>query len=358
MKNRVFILFYLGILLFSTPSLGADYEHPLYLSVRSLALGNAVVSSVHDEQSLFLNPAGLARVKDLQFTLGSLAAEGSQQLVYHSGEIKTANNSFGIDTLNQLVGKNNFGKIQATSTLAILGFGIGVIADGEISSRLVNQVSPTGELGALGTYGVQVGYGFKIAQFKKSRGRVDLGIATKFLSRGGRMQVPPLSAIVGLNKDVLLGDVKSLGSGIGMDSGLQMSYALDGQLEFLSGVVFSDMGYTSFSNKAPRISPFLAAGVGLRMKRRDLTATLTYDYQRITESIDWRKKNHFGLELKFPIVSLYGGLNGLLIPTFGFGVNLSWIQLLVASTGQELGTTVGQNTERRIAAQAQLKFDF
>jgi len=357
MKTLMLALLGFGLLI-SIQGWCADYEHPLYLSVRSLALGGAVTSSVQDEQSLYLNPAGLSRVRDLKLTLASLAAEGSTQLVYHSGEIKTANDHFGVDSLNQLVGKNNFGKVQVNSTLAVLGFGMGVIGDGEVSSRLVNQVSPSGELGTLGTYGVQVGYGLKIAQFKRSRGRVDFGVAGKYLVRGGKMQIPPLSALVGLNKDVLFGDVKGVGQGLGLDLGLQMSYLLNDQLELLSGVVMSDVGYTSFSNRAPRLAPYLAGGIGLRLKRRDVVATLTYDYQRVTESVDWKKKNHLGLELKLPVISLYAGLNGLFIPTVGMGLNLAFAQFMVASTAQELGTTIGQNTERRIAAQVQLKFDF
>ncbi|NBU21353.1 hypothetical protein EBS43_08100 [bacterium] len=357
MKNFIRIIFILGIVL-ALQVLAADYDHPLYLSVRSLALGNAVISSVDDEQSLFLNPAGLAQVRSPKLSLLNLSLEGSHQLVFNSSDAVSVNKDFGIETLNQIIGKNEFAKVQLNTTLAVLGFGIGLIADGEAASRLLNRVSPTGELGAVGTYGVQVGYGLTVAQFRKGRGKVNFGIAGKYLYRVGKIDVPSLSSVLSLDKDTLLGDIKGVGYGLGLDSGLQVSYKLNNKFELLSGAVMSNIGSTTFSNGSPSLAPYLATGLGLRAKSRELTATLTYDLQRITESIDWRKKNHFGLELSLPIISFYGGLNGFWLPSYGVALNLALIRLMVASMAHELGTTIGQNTERRYAAQAQIKFEF
>ena len=79
-----------------------------------------------------------------------------------------------------------------------------------------------------------------------------------------------------------------------------------------------------------------------------------YDYRNILESAyDWRKRNHLGLEVAFPILSIYAGLYQSYL-TFGAGFDLFFFRINAVSYATELGTLVGQDPNRRY----QLRFDF
>ena len=71
---------------------------------------------------------------------------------------------------------------------------------------------------------------------------------------------------------------------------------------------------------------------------------------------EWQKKNHLGLELKFPLFSFYGGINEVSL-TYGVGRNIAMLNLMYLSYGEDQATLAGQDTERRQMVQIALKFD-
>jgi len=94
----------------------------------------------------------------------------------------------------------------------------------------------------------------------------------------------------------------------------------------------------------------------LTYQRAQMKTTLAFDYARILDYADWRKKVHFGGELRFPLFSFYAGMNQLQA-TFGAGLDLGLFKFMYASYAEELGAGSGQDSERRHLLHFSFKFD-
>ncbi len=145
--------------------------------------------------------------------------------------------------------------------------------------------------------------------------------------------------------------------GIGGDVGLHYLTPLSKKISLGTGVSLTDLGGTKFPNGGETQASNLSAGVAAKFQispQADLK--LAYDFTNMTDVDDWRKKSHFGLELKLPMLELWGGFNQVYL-SFGGSFNLWIAKISVATYGTELGTLIRQNDDRRYSLRFDFKFD-
>jgi hypothetical protein len=319
-------------------------------------MGNAFTAIADDEQAIFYNPAGLAGVRNFSFNLLSLNVEASNDLVENLSALMQSFSNPGISSAGVLMGKNLSGRVQATSTFLVPNFGIAAIVDQQVYSRLKNLALPSGVYGAQTTYGIQAGFGIPIKKFKRKKGELRVGIAGKVLWRAGGSVRPTVTQIMSVDTTSLSGNMTEFGTGLGLDAGLQYYRAFKKKYSLQAGLAFKDIGDTSFTSGANFQPSNLTFGVAGTYKYADLKATLSYDYSNILTSMAWMKKNHLGLELKFPLLSLYGGLNQIYF-TYGAGIDLGLVKVMYTSYAEEMGAVTGLDAERRHLLYVTVKLD-
>lgn len=333
---------------------GLDEFRPLYRGVRAQAMGNAFVAVADDEQTIFYNPAGLAGIKGISFNIASLNAQVSSDVLTNYSTITDVLASPTASQINTLIGKNFYVQATGTSGLVAPGFGIVGIYDYQAALRLQNTSLPQGVVAAQNTYGVQLAFGTRILRLK-NRGELRFGAAGKILRRAGGYQNPSLTQILTLSYSTLSENLRSSGMGYGADLGFHFIYPIK-KWKLQVGLVMTDAGDTTFAGGGEVQKSNLTAGVAMVYTGKEMTATFAYDYSRILDYADWRKKTHLGMELKFPLLSLFAGVSEFNL-TFGASLNLALLKVIYSSYAEELGATLGQLTERRHMFHAQFKFD-
>lgn len=329
---------------------------PLYRGVRAQAMGDAATAVAEGEEAIFYNPAALAGHKGLSFNFASANAEVSDDVLNQSNVLTDALASPGPSAVNGLMGKNFYARGQASSSILASGFGIAGLYNYEGAVRVENEAMPQGTIGLLNTYGGQMAFGTRIARFPKKRGELRFGAAAKVMYRSGNYIDPTLGELLTLTSSTLTSQMQNTGIGYGGDVGLQMIYNIKKKVSLQAGLVMTDIGDLAFSGGAPPQNGNLKFGVAAVYRNADLVGTLAFDFARILEDIDWREKTHFGLELKFPVLTLSVGLSELEL-TYGAALNIAAFRIAFVSYAEELATAVFQDTERRYLINVAFKFD-
>ncbi len=336
----------------------ASYSEPLFRGAEAQAMGGAFTATTDDDLSLFYNPAGLAGAKKLKFRFVNVTVEASDDLIKSSSVIMPMlSGGLNSNSINSLIGKNDYIRIQDVSTFSFQGFALAAIGDAQAAVRLLNPYNPTGTIGLQTTYGAQLGYGTTLAKFAKNRGEIRFGVAGKYLQRAGGFQQPSITDLLTLNTANIIGDYKTYGTGIGIDSGTQVIYNFNKKFSVLGGIAVTDIGNTTFSNSSPSQLSSFNAGLGAKYKSHDVLATFAFDYQRVLDSIDWQKKIHLGMQLKFPLLTLYGGFSEC-YPSFGVGLDLGIVQVLYTSYTGQLASLVSIDPEHRNMINVRAEFNF
>ena len=96
-----------------------------------------------------------------------------------------------------------------------------------------------------------------------------------------------------------------------------------------------------------------AVGASLKHTPGFFSFILSYEYSHILSVVDWRQKNHVGLEIGIPRFKLAVGLNQAYV-TGGLTFDFPLLKLQLATYAQELGTFIHQQPNRRVI----LRIDF
>jgi hypothetical protein len=335
----------------------ADEFRPLFRGARAQAMGNAFTAVADDEEALFYNPAGLAGIEKFSFTLVSASADVSNNAVSNYSTFEGVASNPSITSLNNLIGQDLYARGTGMAALTFPGFEVAGIYDQQAAIRLKSLALPEGIIGYQATDGVQAGFGATVWRLRRKRGELRVGAAGKIMYRSGGYQFPTLTELLTLNSSTILANNHALGVGMGADVGTQFIYhASKNKLDLKAGLAMTDIGNTAFSSGAdPQLSN-LSFGLAATLNSRDMQATLAYDYAHILDNTDWRKRNHLGLELKFPVLSLYAGMNQLSF-CYGAALDLWIIRVNFVSYAEEQATVPGQDTESRMMVAATVKFE-
>ena len=320
-------------------------------------MGNAFVAVADDEQAIFYNPAGLAGAKKISLNLGAVDLDVSNELVDGYSELSKSLSNVGLSSINSFIGKQEYARATAASTLVLPGFGIAALYDQQIALRLKNLAFPQGQLGVQTTYGAQIGFGTSLLKKRNaSNGDLRIGVAAKMLYRAGGYQNLTLTQLVTLDTASITQNLTNFGIGYGVDTGLQYVRPFKKKFTLMGGLSLTDIGNTSFSTGADPIVSNLTLGVAGRYETKGFRATMAYDFAHVFDSADWRKKSHLGLELGLPVLSLYAGLNQVSF-TYGAGIDLWLLKLMYVSYAEEQSSAAGLNAERRMMIHLALKVE-
>ncbi len=320
--------------------------HPLYQSTRAQGMGSAMTAIVDDETAIMYNPAALAGIKNMQLNIANIDAQISTQIVTDYAALGKAFMAPSVGSISSLIGKNIYERATLSSMLVLPGFGIAAIYDQQIAVRIKNRALPQAEIGSQLTYGVQAGGGMTLYKFRHKKGEVRFGVAGKNLYRLGGYQHPTFTQMIAFDVKSLVANLSTWGVGYGADAGMQILYRLGRDVQLLASFVAFDIGDTAFSGTSSPQKNNLVAGGALRYRGPDMLATLSYEIQQLDESYDFMQKSHLGVEVKFPLLRLYAGLNQA-YPSYGAAFDLGMVKFSGAVYTQEIGAAMHQNAETR-----------
>lgn len=337
--------------------MGAELSET-WTSVRALGMGNAYSAVVSDGDSLFYNPAGIARIEGFHWTVFDLhAGLNGMSAVESAQEIAKIDQSNLSSTLDSLYGKPIWAGGGTKTAILAPGFAAAGFAGADAGIFLQNRAYPTLNLNYHVDYGIAIGTGFDIVpQFFK------FGIVGRRLNRTGTTLPIGPSRMATLDAEELKDELKRRGTGYGFDMGILLT--APGPIKPSLSFVYKNMGYTTFSHEEgpgapPRIEPEMVVGAALEIDGPLITITPSVDYRYLNrEDIQMGKKLHVGVEVSLPLIDIRAGLNQGYY-TVGAGLSLGILQLDVASYGVELGEYPGQHEDRRYVAALtfQLGFD-
>ncbi len=346
----------LGILL----SIDASaFVNPLYEGASYRGLSGAYTAVANDADALFFNPAGLAGIKGTSIYLGNLTMTASEDVYSIYSDSASSLSGFDASTINAFMGHNIYLRAQTVPILAMPGFALGIIADHQIGFFSHNTALPKIIMGYQTTMGLQAGMGISLTskRVRKGKPQLRLGLAPKILWRKGGFQEISTAKILGITNygSFTTDTFGNYGMGLGLDLGAQYLIPMSKTMTLQAGAAFLDVGGTAFSsNLSSRQESNLSLGVAAVYESGLTRMTFSYDFSNITQSFDWRRKNHLGAEFGFTFLSLYAGMNEAYL-TYGAAVNLWLFKIYAISYAEELGELIQQDANRRYLLRMEVK---
>jgi hypothetical protein len=340
----------LALLISLLPAAEAQDElRELFRGARAQAMGNASVAIVDDEEAVYLNPAGVGGLSKYGFQYFASDVDVSNDVVLSALDGGGSIFSDGLSdaTIQNLMGKDTYARVQITPTILMTNLAVGLLMDGQAAVYAKNPAYPSITLGYQFTNGLQAAYGISLLRNRRSRHEVRVGFGAKLLwRRGGYRLLGPIQ-VTSFNTNTLGEVAGGWGMGYGADIGFQYVNTINPQLKLNYGFAWTDIGDTTFGvSAADPIKNNLSMGIGGTYLTGQTKVTLAYDYRHMTRNTDWRKRNHIGMEVTLPVLTLYGGLNQSYF-TYGAGFDAWLFRITALSYGEELGTYLGQDSSRR-----------
>lgn len=326
-----------------------------YTSVRAMGMGNAYTVLVADGDSLFYNPAGLAKVEgvtwnilDPSIGLGGLASYEAFRSFQSGGNVA--------DFLQDMYGKQFWTHLQLKSTIAIPGFAAGIFGAADSSMQLNNPAYSSFNVNSVVDYGLTAGLAMPLIPKFMSAG-MSVRRTTRY---GGDLTLGP-SILGTLSADTIMNELKRKGTGYAMDLGLNIQGV--GPVRPALSFVWKNVGTTAFTKESGSAAPTsdrdeMIIGAGLTIDALIAQISPTFDYKFANwENVQLGKKIHLGLEVSLPLIDLRAGLNQGYY-TLGAGVGLGFFRCDLATYGVEMGEYPGQLEDRRYMVQFTLDMGF
>lgn len=342
-------------------------RHEFYNGVRQMGMGGTVVTTVNDETALISNPAALGKLRSSYLTVLDPEISGSTNdpgIMTKNGGSTTAFTE-PQDLLNKLnlsPDKHFHALGQIFPSIVTTNFGFGVHAkyryDGEVDTT-INRF----RYNYLNDNAVIMGFNFRIFE-----GRIKFGVSGRIVDRVEANAEADYDTLPTTSTGLQLKDMVREGVGVAGDVGLIMT-APWSWLPSL-GAVWRDAGGTSYdlnegflykTQLRPNLTP-QTVDVGFSVSPilgKRFRAQLSAEYRDAMTSgdeTDQMRRTHLGLELNYAdTLFLRGGMNQRYW-TAGFEFSLMYIQLQIASFGEEVGTTDKTREDRRYMGKFAIRF--
>ncbi len=327
-----------------------------WTSVRALGMGNAYVSVVDNEDSLFYNPAGLARVSGVNWTVfdigaglnGPEALEAAMQLQKIKDEMAS--------TINNLYGKKVWIGAGGKTAVTVPYFGAAGFATGEAGYFQQNPANPRLNLNYYFDYGVAFGSAIDFVP-----GILSVGLTARRVNRTGTTSILGPGSLATLDGASFESELKRRGTGYGVDFGATLR--IPGPVSPAFSFVYRNLGDTAFSHDEgagapPSIKGEMIVGASMQISGPLITITPAFDYRYMNYAKVGTGKNiNLGVEIDLPLIDLRAGLHQGYY-TLGAGVSLGILRADVATWGVELGEYAGQHEDRRYMAQITFELGF
>jgi hypothetical protein len=340
------------IVVLTTKSVTAAEIIDRYMSVRAAGMGNAYAPLATGIDSLFYNPSGLAgnrlELRPLEFRAGVNGIDSYQDALDFKDDVSGTIRKFYGKTINVGVG--------ATTGLALPNFAVAGYDSANVSADLSNPALPSFHVDAVNDYGAAAGFGFDlIPHFMK------WGVAFKKIYRMGGSMDLPVSALATLDDQTIKDQLLNYGNGYSMDTGFTLTFPAPVQPSFT--FVWKDIGNTSFTKTkgifdVPTDKSNMVGAISLDIgfPGLKLIPVIQADYLN-DSSIPLDMKMNAGVELQLLGFSFRGGLHQGYY-TAGFGMDMLFMTLDVATYGVELGEYPGQREDRRYVLALTFDLDY
>ena len=317
-------------------------------SIRALGMGGVRVAHEHEAQALSWNPAYLGFNSGFNVTLADAGLGINGLQAYKS--FKDVDLSQGINGLNGVYGKPLWLGAWGWAALSWNMLGAYYLSFYDVSIMLKDPGIPKMDVSYYRDDFYILGIGYQIVD------HFSLGMNLKRVERvGGNVIFDTAQLLSPGFVENLLPNVKSAlnahGQAFGADLGIV--YRWKRPFHPTIGIVWQDVGYTSFAPSDPaRPVPHLRDNLILSGTFYDSWMGFRlgggFEYRHIRNHDEQLgKKIHVGLELGLPFVDLRAGLyQGY--TSYGLGLDIWLLRLDAARFKQEMGVFPGQTPQERI----------
>lgn len=327
----------------------------MWMSVRAMGMGNAYSGIVDDADALFYNPAGLAKIRGLQWTLFDPAVGANGIQAYDAYKTFSGNGTLE-DKLREFYGKKYWAHVQLKSTVALPGVALGVFGASDLDLRLENPAYSKLYLNSFNDYGITGGTAVTLVPRL-----LTVGMSLRRTTRIGSAQAIGASSLSSLSTTDIEAQLKNKGTAYAADFGLNLEIPTAFPTTF--SFVWKNIGNTQFSHESGAQAPqgdrnemIVALATQFELPIGMLRAAIDYKYIS-WEPVQMGRKINMGAELDLPALDLRAGFHQGYF-SYGVGIDLALLRLDVASYGAELGVYPGQYEDRRYMLQLSMDMNF
>ena len=329
-------------------------EYPtLHRGVRPLGMGGAFTAVADDENALFYNPAGLAKISILNLGILNPLVEISENtidMVKDAGNTDMDDTGEVTDFLREYVGKTQHARISLFPyvgfNIADVGVMVGGLAQSTLDVTVRNPTWPEVHTRIVTDTGLLAGGGLKLPYTGLSG-----GMALKLISRKSLEEVYTAADIAdGIEFD----DDMHSGSGISADIGVIYELPILEIVEPAAGITIQNFPSMNMGD-AEELKSQVNLGLSVRKSIAFTELIGALDYHDLTNSLDEdediAKRIHIGVEVQLPMIaSLRTGFNQGYF-TFGTTLEFGLLRIDFATYGEEVGAYAGQRVDRRTVFQ-------
>lgn len=391
MRNFIFI-FILSIFSYKSFAQNVDFSiHESFISTRAKGMGGAFTAVTDDYNSMFYNPAALARVKEGNL---HLFVRGAIDPKYFdlADDLDKAENAVDeeqaiADVLTKNYGNNFYSRVPTIGAIWIRpNWGVAIIpADLTLNLGMHQQIGPAISVNAY--LDTTLAYSYARNVKWGQAGELSVGATAKLINR---VQASESVGVAQLAGDQDLFDQGSAREGLfgDMDIGFLYSPKIP-EKGFFSLLKAAKPDFALVVRNALDMDPITNLGIigddssdAFKMQRRlDLGSKwqlpqfwvfdpkFAWDVRNILhENWSFEKGNHVGFELGWEMYSWWRGywsvgLNQWAFDfgdlenwTFGFGAELGWFQIDLATWQENVGTETIDIRSRRYMVELSLDF--
>lgn len=352
MKLRL-SLFILIFLLAQQASAAAYKEW--WSSARGMGMGGAYTAVVEDSDVILINPAALARVSGINWTVMDphIGVNNLGVMQEYTAFKATADIAAYVDSR---WGKQTWAGGGVKSAVTVPYFGVAAFGVSDLSMFSENPANPVVNLDYSADYGVAVAGAIDIVPTIMS-----FGLTGKRITRVGTSYPLRASSVADVNAESIQQELKNRGSGYGLDAGVLIT--VPSPIKPTLAVVYKNIGYTSFNHeggmRAPAtIEPELTIAGAFKVDAALIEITPSFEIKHaLDQETQIGKKLHLGVEVSLPLIDIRAGLHQGYY-ALGAGFDIGVMRADVATYGVELGEYPGQHEDRRYMAQITFDIGF
>ena len=338
----LFLLFFIHLAAQAEPTSTANS------SVRALGMGDAYTALADDESALFYNPAGLARVRGINWKIFGVGA-GASGLTAASkvSALQGGSASAFSDAISELYGEHVWTGLGGESIFTLPMFGFGIYNHGSALIRVDNPVYPNLHVRVVNDYGYVFGVGVPA-------GPIHFGLDLKYIKRTGADIPMGPSYIADLDPAAVAESITAWGVGYGADAGVSLvipapffSAAMSAVWKNMGKIQFRSLGGSEIPDEDNNVT--LGLGLDFDLPLISIRPAIDVNYLNRSD-LQLTRKVNFGIEIGLPLLDIRGGFREGYY-TAGVGLNLGLFRVDAATYGVELGEYPGQIEDRRYVAE-------
>jgi hypothetical protein len=360
------------LLLLSLPAFGFDNPY-LMRSPRGLLMGDAFTAVNDDENTLFYNPASMARHKR-DFTLYPFNPQLSATNVLSDSNRFDNVGDDPVLSAETLLDYPVHAQAGIAPGFKFFNVGVNFIANQSYDLLLRNRTHPMLDLDLRSDKGLIVGIGVPVGPGRISGksgmgSQTSFGVSAKYIERTGlsdSLALTGTTVLDTLSQSELDKIMRSLGKvrgiGWGFDAGLE-HVERRGNSQFVAGLTALDITGTDFkignnpdklkvANIRDQVNFGMAAGQDLKIFNYIFSA----DIRDLTTEMDFARRVRLGAQIGIPGVKLLFGINSGYY-SYGAMLDLAFMKLTAGFYGEEVGSKYKQIESKRFVIYLSL-FDF